>query len=140
MFHRYDKTSLDPIMDSSAIKLTRKQLIASIASQKRKIKARLQKQSPDAEVTNDMISGRLCESHLDRIKGMLPLFYKNGNTSSQFNSARIIARKVLPYKPLERFVLWISEEELNCMESALTREIEKFAEYVGVSMPGKTVV
>lgn len=113
-------------------KLTKKQIAASIALERRKTKKRLSS-AGETEITDEMVGEKLATSCADRIHGMLPKPKPKRPMIQQQERKNPRPWTLLPTKPLKRNVLWMTMKEQDASSTmSLSEEIQSFAEYVSV--------
>lgn len=132
---------------------SRQQILANAARERNSMRKRLKRQNfDDAEITNELISARLAQRHMDKVRELLPLSQKSNSRVASYHHKQKESGKIgsalkkverpkiiskisnLPYKPLKKHVLWLSlsQQDVSSIHS-LTRELESFAAYVCVS-------
>ena len=115
-------------------KVTRKQIRANEALEKRKYQRRLSKSNPNKEITSDIVNEQISISHVDRIQNMLPLGIKVFGSTFQPKRKKIDPRHILPYQSLKKYVHWLPVNQQDATSSVtLTKELEEFCKYVAVS-------
>ena len=113
-------------------KLTKKQIAASIALERRKTKKRLSSAGETA-ITDEMVGEKLATSCADRIHGMLPKPKPKRPPMQQQERKHPRPWTLLPTKPLKRNVLWMTMKEQDASSTmSLSEEIQSFADYVSV--------
>ena len=126
-------------------RLSRQQIRANLAREKRKAKLKLQRYHGHDNISNQLINERLGQSQIDRIVQLLPSLrssnaQRKGGYTKKFRppqdppktNSRQLLRK-LPFKPLKRNVQWLHLQKQDSIEKiTLTEELKLFAEYVQV--------
>lgn len=116
-------------------KVTRKQIRANEALEKRKYQRRLSKANPNVQITAADVNEQISASHVDRIQNMLPAGVKVNSGTNMPKRKKFDAKTLLPYTSLKKFVHWlpVNQQDPNSGVS-LTKELEEFSKYVAVSV------
>ena len=121
---------------------TKKQWRVAMAAEERRARIKLQKQqsSGNEVISTDQVQEAVLENQYQRAHSMLPDFREKLKRAITRNSMGEVTQEVqaamrqVPSCPQKRDVPWLTAKEQDATSDlSLTEEIEKFAEYVGVS-------